>query len=217
MSRISEVCLEIRDWPGACGIVLNEAAHCSNHCEPSVGNLLRAQGLLFLGALCHAHGVEKATSRVTDISSGAFTALVIRISMHGTRVLHILPAANFCPVHHKHLHNKQSVGVSDVPVKKRCISPVGERAVNKGIADDFRGSHACNTKHSPARVHELGLLIPRKRSLVLTWGGEVRSRSASLSRTNRETLSTLGGPSERECMGRNDADQILPRPSGSKP
>mmetsp|Transcript_9940 Transcript_9940/g.45270 ORF Transcript_9940/g.45270 Transcript_9940/m.45270 type:complete len:214 (-) Transcript_9940:530-1171(-) len=168
MSRISEVCLEIRDWPGACGIVLNEAAHCSNHCEPSVGNLLRAQGLLFLGALCHAHGVEKATSRVTDISSGAFTALVIRISMHGTRVLHILPAANFCPVHHKHLHNKQSVGVSDVPVKKRCISPVGERAVNKGIADDFRGSHACNTKHSPARVHELGLLIPRKRSLVLT-------------------------------------------------
>ena len=56
-----------------------------------------------------------------------------------------------------------------VATPERGVEPVGHGAVNEGVVDELGGGHAGNAEHRPAAVHELSLLVPLERLLVLAW------------------------------------------------
>lgn len=196
MSRVRKVRLQVGNGASASDIMLDEASHRRDHREPTVGDLLRPEGLLLRSALGHSHGVEQAATRVADVSPSALARLVIRVRVHRARVLHVLPTANLSPVHHEHLDNEKGVRVGDVAIEKGSLGPVREGTVDKGVANELRGCHARNAKHSPARVHELGLLVPLECRLVLA---EVQGIETVVSRHG--AVEVLGGGGAGEIVG----------------
>ena len=166
MRRISKVSLQVCDRASACYVMLNEATHRSHHSEPAVCDLFGAQSFLFFCTLGHAHGIEKPSTRVSDIGASASTTLIIWIGVDGSRVFHILPAADFSPVHQEHLHDKKSIGVGYIAIEERSLGPVRQRTVDKWVAEYFGRCHTGDTQHCPSGMHELGLLIPLQSCFV---------------------------------------------------
>ena len=196
MSRVRKVRLQVGNRASAGDIMLDEASHRRDHREPTVGDLLRPEGLFLRSALGHSHGVEQAATRVANVCPSALARLVIRVRVHRAGVLHVLPTADLSPVHHEHLDDEKGVRVGDVAIEKGSLRPVGEGTVDKGVANELRGCHARNAKHSPARVHELGLLVPLKSRLILA---EVQGIEAIVSRHG--AVEVLGGGATGEIVG----------------
>ena len=172
MRRIGEMSLQVLDGASTGHVMLNEATHGSHHGEPAISDLFCAQSFLFFSTLGHAHGIKQPSPWVSDISSGASAAFIIWIGVDGSGIFYVLPAADFSPIHHEHLHNEEGVGVGYIAIKEGSFSPVWQRAVDERIAKNLRSCHAGNAKHCPPGMHQLSLLIPLQSCLVLTCSGD---------------------------------------------
>mmetsp|Transcript_7050 Transcript_7050/g.26667 ORF Transcript_7050/g.26667 Transcript_7050/m.26667 type:complete len:240 (-) Transcript_7050:41-760(-) len=159
--------LEVGDGSDAGGFVLDDASHHRHHGESPVCDFLNLQHLHLFRVLGHAHGVEKAFGVPNIRVRVAFVRAREGVLVHRTGVLHVLPPANFRPVHHKHLHDEQRVGGRHVPVPQRGFRPVGHGAFNERVLDELGGGHTGHAQHRPPRVLQLRLLVPLKRDFVL--------------------------------------------------
>ena len=142
--------LQVGNRASAGDIMLDEASHRRDHREPTVGDLLRPEGLFLRSALGHSHGVEQAATRVANVCPSALARLVIRVRVHRTGVLHVLPTADLSPVHHEHLDDEKGVR-RHVAIEKGSLRPVGEDR-RQGLPSELGGCHAQRQAWPSARA-----------------------------------------------------------------